>query len=223
MRTPSSRRWLWILVPVAILALAITFSLRDAIRDLIVVPLAYVAWFADLVLASVPQAAYLAVLVLAGVALAARVLFPVWRERPAASRPARENAEPSRLRFWLRHLKQLDRSTFSREKVAVDLKELVLDALAGQEDAARSDAEARIVSGQAGVPAEVEELVMAEARWLGELPTGRADRLKAWLRARAGRRARPSVDRVASVVAFIERAIDTPSEKGEAQNDTRSR
>lgn len=216
MRTSPTRRWLWALLPVAVLALALAFGLRDAIRDVIVVPLAYLAWFADLVLASVPQAAYLAMLVLAGAVLAVRALLPIQAARPPASRPARETAESSRLRYWARHLNQLDRSQFSREKTAADLKELLLDALAGQDPAARAEAEARILSGGAGAPDDAARLVAQEAGWLGALPAGRAERWTAWWRARAGRRHRtPSIDRVARVADFAERAVDSQGPEGE--------
>lgn len=158
---------------------AIAFVLRDAVREFIVLPLAYLLWLADLVLRSVPQVAFLALLViLAGVLVLRGFGRPASPERRSAT-GAGVRREATRFGYWVRQFDRCEDSAFASERLAMELRELVARILADEERLSPDEVVARVRDGSLSVPAEVRALMTRPQDWLA---TGQADPLSRLIR-----------------------------------------
>lgn len=134
------RRRLVAVAAVLLLTAAFTWLLRDMVRDVVVLPLTFLFWYLDLLLRSVPERVLLAVLVILGVFLALRSLT----RRPPAPPPTGAPIEPrrgedSRLRFWRVQFTYAPTSDFAAEKLAAELRSLLLQTIEHRERRSRDE------------------------------------------------------------------------------------
>jgi hypothetical protein len=160
--------------------------LRDTVRDVIVLPLAYLLWLADLFLKSIPQAVFLGVLVVAAALLASRG-FGRSREEPETHSVLIEGRrDASRLSFWARQFDHCEDSAFASEKLAEELRDLILNILASRERSSPEDVLSGVRNGAVAVPSNVRELLIQPHIWLagaqGAWFSHVMRRVKAWLR-----------------------------------------
>ena len=169
-----------------LVALGLMLLLRDFVRQTITPPLAYLLWLFDLALRSVPQSVYWA-LIVAGVAVFALRSLAAGRARASADAPhvaplvlaLAHRAPMSPLQQRVEQIAHLDTSAFAREKIAFELRALLLQVLAYRERQPAADIERRIRSGALDVPPHVRRLVVDWQSWLPGPPPAHA--VKRWL------------------------------------------
>ncbi|MFC1463410.1 MAG: hypothetical protein ACFLMY_01045 [Candidatus Brachytrichaceae bacterium NZ_4S206] len=144
----------------------LTFALRDAVREAVVIPLAYAVWLTDLLLRSLPQGLFLAILLIISLVIVLRGLLQAGARtsempfRPVASSPR------SRLGFWVRQLNNLNHSQFAREQTSQEMRNLMLRMLAQAHQFEPNEVMAQIRSGALSVPPEIEALLRNWQGWL---------------------------------------------------------
>jgi len=134
------RRRLVAVAAVLLLTAALTWLLRDMVRDVVVLPLTFLFWYIDLLVRSVPERVLLAALVLLGGFVALRSLT----RRPPAPPPTGAPVEPrrgedSRLRFWRVQFTYAPTSDFAAEKLAAELRSLLLQTIEHRERRSRDE------------------------------------------------------------------------------------
>lgn len=144
----------------AVIALAL--SLRDIVREVFAGPLGYALYVAGLLWRSVPQGVFLGLLIALGILIALNSLGGRSGEAglPAAGAPS-DDARLSRMRVWTRYLSEFGRSDYAREKMRLEMRALILSALAVLERSTPVEIERRILSGALETPAEVADIVLA--------------------------------------------------------------
>jgi hypothetical protein len=187
MKILQQRRWLLLLIPALLLAaLLVTLALQGLVRQAIVLPLSYLFWLADLLVSSVPQGTFWALLLAVGVYITAKSLFGRQRRRSFARLTPPEETdrpEPSRLHQRLYYLQQLSNSSFAREKIAFELRRLIIEILAYQERESTAEIERRVHDGTLAAPPEVHLLLKSWQTWLSDKkePNRSSDRLSVLL------------------------------------------
>lgn len=206
--TAARRRRL--LVPIAlgvtVLLGAVVLSLfvRDFVRQVIVLPVTYIAWLIDLVIRSIPQSAFWAVAVAVGILTAWRTLAA---RRAALTSTVPILAEQSDRSVFLSRLDYIVRmreSPFAREKLAFELRLLIIKLLVYRERLSESEIERQICTGEMVTPPEVHALLTDWQTWLNRprvtLPRQMLDRL--WGRLRR------MPDKVVQPDAALERRLE---------------
>jgi hypothetical protein len=148
----------------AIIATLLIFSVLtlvawDFVREVLVVPLAYLIWLGGLVLRSIPQEIYLIGLIIVAGLIALNTLNKLQR-RPANTR--RISAEPgdaSRYRLWVRLCTAAPASDYSRLELAREARKLIASVLAYQEGLTPPEVEQKIVSGDLPVPGAIRQFM----------------------------------------------------------------
>lgn len=187
----------------------LTFALRDAVREAVVIPLAYAVWLTDLLLRSLPQGLFLAVLLIISAVIVLRGLLQVGaRDGEMSFRPVTHSPR-SRLGFWTRQLNNLDHSQFAREQASQEMRNLVLRTLAHMHQLDPNEVMARIRSGALSLPPEIEALLRNWQGWLQvERRDGRRTLVSLWRRLRTALQpARRPPDYAASINDTLEAAI----------------
>ncbi|MCS6847246.1 MAG: hypothetical protein RMN52_05970 [Anaerolineae bacterium] len=188
----------------------LTFALRDAVREAVVIPLAYAVWLTDLLLRSLPQGLFLAVLlIISAVVLLRGLLQAGARAGEMPFRPVGGGAR-SRLGFWMRQLSNLDHSQFAREQTAQEMRSLMLKTLAHTHQLDQNKVMARVRSGALSVPPEIEALLRNWQGWMQVEQPGGAHTLAAlWQRLRdVFPPARRTTDQAARLNDKLDAAID---------------
>ncbi|MCS7056401.1 MAG: hypothetical protein NZM18_09570 [Thermoflexales bacterium] len=185
---------------------ALTFTLRDVVREAVVIPLAYAVWLTDVLLRSLPQSLFLAILLMiSAVIVLRRLLQANAQPDELPSRPTVSGTR-SRLGFWMRQLNNLDRSRFAREQVAQEMRNLILRTLAQTRQLEPGEVMAGIRSGAIGVPPEVEGLLR---NWQGWMETERDDGYGwGWLWQRLRRALRPRAQASSPLDDKLKAAVD---------------
>jgi hypothetical protein len=143
---------------------ALTWLLRDVVRDVIVLPLTFLLWYLDLLVRSVPERALLIALVILAAILAARSLA----YRPPAAPPTGAPSEPrrgddSRLRFWRVQFAYAPASNFAAEKLAAELRSLLLQTLEHRERLGRDELLRAAADGTLDAPPAVRAILLEQA------------------------------------------------------------
>lgn len=210
---------LFIVLAVALASAVLAVFLQGFVRQYVVLPVSFVAWLLGLVANSIPQSAYWAVLVAAAALIAWRaVLGPLRRNQRGESTPlATQQAERSHLAERQGMLARLDGSGFARERVASDLRALVVQQIAYLDHQPVDEVERRIRAGPLSLPGEVASLLADWQHWLAEEPIRPwARRLRA-LRQRLGLQPVPAPEdsrylrQVARVIDYLENELAVPT------------
>lgn len=143
----------------AVIALAL--YLRDIVREVFAGPLGYALYVAGLLWRSVPQVVFLGLLIALGILIALNSLGGRSGEAGLPAGGAPSDARLSRMRVWTRYLSEFGRSDYAREKMRLEMRALLLSALAVLERSTPVEIERRIISGALNVPAEVADIVLA--------------------------------------------------------------
>ncbi len=127
-------RHVLIVTGVAILTLVMTITLRNAVRELVVVPVSALAWAAGILINSVPQAAWLGVLVLVGAIIAVRSLSLGTGAKPQdVTFVETQTVAPTRLAFWVGRLSNAQRGSYTAERALSEMRSLVVDCIAHEQ------------------------------------------------------------------------------------------
>lgn len=182
MNTRLWNRRLLILLLAALLPLAVglMLSLRDFVREAILVPLSYLFWIADLLIRSTPQALFWALLVITGLIIAVRSLYVVSPPPEKVGELETRATRRQRVGFWTFQMHML-RQGVARARFADFLSRLGLEVLAFREQITPVEAEARLQNGEFDAPEilaflRIRRMVPSEGfgllprlvEWLGE-------------------------------------------------------
>ena len=231
-RPAPNRQRVFIILAIALLALLATgivaLGLRDFVSQVIVQPVAYVLWLAGLILRSIPESMFwglvVAIAVLAAwhnLGAARAALFA--RRRPAAPVTA-DQPDRSILASMFDDLARMRDSTFVREKVAFELRGLLVKLLAYREREPAAIIERRLRDGSLETPPEVSTLLADWQHWLSGPPAGPWARRWQQILIRLGL-ARPDPHgplvsyeardaRLAEVIAYMEQIVGGPLPPG---------
>ncbi|BCX02086.1 MAG: hypothetical protein KatS3mg053_0024 [Candidatus Roseilinea sp.] len=188
----------------------LTFALRDAVREAVVIPLAYAVWLTDLLLRSLPQSLFLAVLLIISVVIVLRGLLQAGARSGDPPLRSVAGSARSRLGFWARQLGNLDHSQFAREQTAQEMRSLMLKTLAHTHQLDPNEVMARLRSGTLNVPPEIEALLRNRQGWMQVEQPGSAHPLASlWRRlCRTFQPARRMTDQAAHLNDKLKAAID---------------
>ncbi len=203
----------WLLIALVLIATGIlTFLLREAVRDTVVIPLTYALWMGDFMLRSVPQALLLGLLIALSIAIIVRSATKnTGDEQPSAYAAEPKAQYPSRLVFWARQLSRMEDSQFAVEKLAVELKGLTIRILAAQENLPEEGVIDAVKNGTLDVPAEVRELIIRPQDWMTANPPTQWALFLRWLRRNQPTSAMdtPKNAKLEAVIRFIETRVDS--------------
>jgi len=195
-------------------AVVLSLFVRDFVRQVIVVPVTYIAWLIDLVIRSIPQSAFWAVAVAVGIltawgTLAAGRAALILR-RSATVPILTEQSDRSVFSTRLDYIARMHNSSFAREKLAFELRVLIVKLLAYRERLPETEIERKIRAGEITTPPEVHALLTHWNTWLNwprtPLPWLRLNRV--WGRLRRMPQPDAAMERqLASVVGYIESAF----------------
>jgi hypothetical protein len=153
------------------------FVMRDKIRQIIVVPVAYFLWYANLILETAPQWMIWYGLLIVGAYYAIKILgkgVPADFDNPEAPVNVRGS---SRYQFWLWYINTFHKSNYAQEMLARTLFHLITDIIMYQEHLEYTEIVALIDSGELNVPPEILEFLRAREFWELKHPYNWLDRL----------------------------------------------
>lgn len=110
-----ARRWIPLLV-LAVVTVVLAFLIRDFVRQVIVLPVVYVGWYAWIVLSNLPYWFFWALLL--GIVLAVALTSLRGRDRPRRVAPPAEAAPQGPVTNWYRLFAQAERSSTARRRLA---------------------------------------------------------------------------------------------------------
>ena len=174
----------WLIIALVLIATgALTLLLRDLVREMVVIPLTYAVWMGDIALRTIPQGLLLALLVLIGLFFVLRsAMHSTGDDQPLARGTVPASQQHSRLVFWARQLNRMEDSQFAVEKLALELKALIVRILSSQGNLPEDDVIDAVQRGNLAVPDEVRSLLIRPQDWLSATQPGQWELLLRWLR-----------------------------------------
>ncbi|MCX6018314.1 MAG: hypothetical protein NTZ50_07390 [Chloroflexi bacterium] len=165
---------------VLLLTAALTWLLRDTVREVVVRPLTYLFWFGSLLLHSIPERILLLVLVACCGLLALRSLTA--RPRTFVSTGGEEirRGEDPRLEFWRSQFRYAPHSDFAAEKLAAELRILILQMLAHEERHDRDTIMHYVRNGELALPEHVRNLLLEKQMWKTDVEHSLTLTLQRW-------------------------------------------
>lgn len=152
----GNRALLWAgLFAFFLLTALLALFFRDAVRELVVIPLLYLAWLAGLVFRSVHQGIIWGLLV----AIVTILLFA--RLRSLSSRTGEQRGElqrpgmRGRVNFWARQLEIRANDTFPDEIALQEFKKLIVSVLSYRLNLSPQEVEDRLRRGEVAAPPEI--------------------------------------------------------------------
>ncbi|MCL4505524.1 MAG: hypothetical protein M1434_02710 [Chloroflexi bacterium] len=230
---PTRQRIFIILAIAALVVLAtgvVALGLRDFVSQVIVQPVAYILWLAGLIFRSIPQSMFwglvVAVAILAAwrsLGLARAALF-ARRRPPGPTIP--DQPDRSILAAMFDDLARMRDSAFAREKVAFELRGLLVKLLAYREREPAAQIERRIRDGQLVTPPEVRTLLADWQHWLSGPPANPWARRWQRILVRLGL-GRPDPrgplvsceERLDAVIAYMEQIVGGPVPPGNSSKE----
>jgi hypothetical protein len=190
----------------------LTIVLRESVRESIVVPMTQFFWLVDLLIRAMPQSLQLALLTGLGAAVLMRSIVVNLPTPPAEKASAGTRPQPTRLGEWLYHVNGMDHSSYSAERVASDLRKILVSGLIANSGDDRDGLITRAERGELDVPPDVRDVLLGTPPWLTRggwtsLPLpGIVDRLLRRARP-APTRQRHACERLANVAMFAESLV----------------
>lgn len=206
-----------------ILSLALLLFARDAIRELVVLPLSYLAWLAGIFFDTAPQIFLWIVLVFVLLMMAYRSLAlrrkEVAEPPPELAELAWETRHSGQVAFWTNrvHLMRGTHSTYYENSFNQTLGRLLLDLLAYRYRMTPNQVEDHLREGSLDVPADVREYALyslrrlepAHARFWQTTWGALVEVFDAVFRGRrGGQAARPDDPRITAILKFMEDELE---------------
>jgi hypothetical protein len=149
------RRLVLLLLAGLLLAAVLGLGLRNFVRSVIVIPLAYVAWLAGILIRSTPQIVFWGLLLLLVAIVALRRLWVVPARRQRSIHGELSIPKKERVGFWAILTFQAH-GDYSRSRLADLFRRLALSVLAFREQVDLPTLESRIASGEVDLPPELQ-------------------------------------------------------------------
>lgn len=208
LRHIEPRQWLLVALVLLVTA-ALTFLLRDTVREAIVIPMAYALWLGDILLRSLPQGLLLGLLIVICLAILIRAALRGESMQPEPRAAVITGHHHSRLLFWARQLSRLEDSQFAVEKLAAELKKVILNLLTAQENLTEDEVIDAVRSGALAVPANIRTLIVRPQEWMTAQPAMGFEVLLRWLRPKRAPKVNPEQTRkIEEVIAYIEARVN---------------
>lgn len=144
---------------VMLLAALLTPFLKDFIRDVLLLPLLYVAWLARIVFDSIPQVAIWIVFLVVALLVALRSL--------SGGRTGRLDTRETpvrvvgRIESWARLVDQAEQEHYARWRLARELRKLTLAVLAGEKQLSQEQIMQDLKDNRLGLPPEIRAYLQA--------------------------------------------------------------
>jgi hypothetical protein len=201
----------WLLIALVLIATAaLTILLRDTVREAIVIPLAYALWMGDILLSSLPQGLLLGLLIVLCIGIILRSALKSDRFEPEPRPQVITGQHHSRLLFWARQLSRLEDSQFAVEKLAAELKKMLLKILSSQENLTEDEVIDAVRSGTLAVPADIRTLIVRPQDWMKAQPVSGWEQLLRLVRPKRPRKTNPEQTRkIEDAIAFIEGRVNS--------------
>ncbi len=135
---------------------ALLFVFQDAVRQLVIVPIQYFAWFAALIYHSVDQQVVWSLLFLLALFIGLQLLYESFR--PAGSRPLPLDSislGQARVGAWLMPVRFMLRGGTGQDYFAAEVRRLMLAILAYRENLTPKEVEQRIAGGSIVIPEQL--------------------------------------------------------------------
>lgn len=142
-----------------LLAALLTPFLKDFIRDVLLLPLLYVAWLARIVFDTIPQIAIWIVFLVVGLLVALRSL--------SGGRAGRLDTRETpvrvvgRIESWARLVDQAEQEHYARWRLARELRKLALAVLAGEKQLSQEQIMQDLKDNRLGLPPEIRAYLQA--------------------------------------------------------------
>lgn len=173
--TVPRRRRAFILAGIGIIVmvtgLVLSLFVQDFVRQVIVIPMTYVAWLADLVIRSIPQSTFWGIVVAVSILAAWRSLGSqggFFQRRKAIIRISAEDTDRSVFTARLDAINRMHTSSFARESLGFELRLLVIRLLVHREQMPETEIERLVRTRELNVPPDVFSLLTAWRTWLSE-------------------------------------------------------
>jgi hypothetical protein len=154
-------RQILIVTYVTVITLGLTVVLRNAVRELVVVPLSTLAWVAGLLINSVPQSVWLGVLVLVSAIIAIRILASgTGAKSPYAAFVESPTVTPTRLAFWMGRLSNVKSSPYMARRTLNELRMLAVSSLAHEFRMSKEDVIDQMRQGELDVNPDVRAILL---------------------------------------------------------------
>lgn len=201
----------WLLIALVLIATAaLTILLRDTVRTVIVIPMAYALWLGDILLRSLPQGLLLGLLIVLCIGIVLRSALKGDASEPEPRATVITGQHHSRLLFWARQLSRLEDSQFAVEKLAAELKKVLLKILSAQENLTEDEVIDAVRSGELAVPADIRTLVVRPQDWMKAQPASGWELILRWLRPKRPAKTNPEQSRkIEAVIAYIEGRVNS--------------
>ncbi|HEY3291062.1 MAG TPA: hypothetical protein VGK87_13105 [Anaerolineae bacterium] len=154
---------------VMVVGLVMSLFVRDFVRDVIIIPVTYVAWLADLVIRSIPQSTFWGIIVAVSILVAWRSLGSqkgFFQRRKTIVRISAEDTDRSVLSTRLDAIRRMPSSSFARESLGFELRLLVIRLLVHRERLTEAEIERQVQSRELNVPPDVYSLLTSWRTWL---------------------------------------------------------
>ena len=162
----NRRRLIVVGIGLLVLLTVLAFSLRDVVREVIVIPLSYLFWVIGIFIDSTPQIFFWLALLLISLLVAGRSIRPKTKAVEAHFRtdsmiPA--NAA-GRVGYWVSRVNTLRLGSFYRQNFNQSLNRLLLDLLSYRHHLTTRQVELAIRSGNLYLPQEIAAFVKSNTR-----------------------------------------------------------
>ncbi len=151
-----TRKRLLALTAIFLTTAALLFAFQNAVRELVILPLQYLAWFASLIYHSFDQSVIWSLLFVLALFIGVQLFYASLR--PSDERPAPPNNTPlglGRVGAWLVSVRFMLAGGPGQDYFAAEVKRLLLSILAYRESASQKEIEQRILEGSLYIPAEL--------------------------------------------------------------------
>lgn len=151
-----TRNRLLALLLIFLVLAALLFAFRDAVRQFVIVPIQYLAWFAALVYHSLDQQLIWSLLFLLALFIGMRLLYA--SVQPAGELPAPSNnisIGQGRVGAWLVSVRFMLAGGIGQEYFATEIRRLLLSILSHRENISQKEVEQRVAGGDIPIPAEL--------------------------------------------------------------------
>ena len=153
---------------ILLLAILLTPFFRNIIRELIIVPLLYVFWFARFLLATMPQAGLWTFFSVLFALILGVSLLEKKKRKSSAPKPA--SVHQGRIESWVELIHKAEREQYFQWRLAQRLQKLTLSAIAHNKGQSMREVRQQLRRGELDLPPQLLAYFQASLQSLGNLP-----------------------------------------------------
>jgi hypothetical protein len=162
----NRRRLIFVGLGLLVLLTALAFSLRDVVREVIVIPLSYLFWVIGIFIDSTPQIFFWLALLLISLLAAGRAIRP--NKKAVEVRFRTDSMVPAnavgRVGYWVSRVNTLRLGSFYKQNFNQSLNRLLLDMLSYRHHLTTRQVEQAIRNGSLYLPQDIAAFVKSNTR-----------------------------------------------------------